>query len=56
MNIAVPKGVLENILTNLQPFLEKDASQITSHILLEAMPGKLTGQSNRLRDRTSRRR
>lgn len=38
MNIAIAKSVLENILTNLQPFLEKkDASQITSHVFINAL-------------------
>lgn len=43
MKIAMPKGVLENILTNLQPFLEKkDASQITSHMLIETTDTRLS--------------
>jgi len=37
MRLAVAKSTLESMLINLQPFLEKkDASQITSHILLNA--------------------
>ncbi len=37
MNIDINKSVLEHMLINAQSFLEKkDASQITSHILLEA--------------------
>ena len=33
MKIRVPKQIIESILINLQPFLEKkDASQITSHV------------------------
>ncbi|WP_457607400.1 DNA polymerase III subunit beta [Nitratifractor sp.] len=36
MKIRAPKQVIESILINLQPFLEKkDASQITSHIYVE---------------------
>lgn len=42
MNITIPSSVLDNILTSLQPFLDKkDASQITSHIYLEATNGEL---------------
>jgi len=37
MKIRVNKALIESILINLQPFLEKkDASQITSHIYFEA--------------------
>jgi DNA polymerase-3 subunit beta len=37
MKIKTPKILIESILINLQPFLEKkDASQITSHIFFEA--------------------
>ncbi len=37
MNIEINKNVLEHMLINAQSFLEKkDASQITSHILLQA--------------------
>ncbi len=37
MKIRVKKSLIESILINLQPFLEKkDASQITSHIYIEA--------------------
>jgi len=37
MKIRVNKSLIESILINLQPFLEKkDASQITSHIYFEA--------------------
>ncbi len=37
MNIVINKNVLEHMLINAQSFLEKkDASQITSHILLQA--------------------
>jgi len=37
MKIRVTKSLIESILINLQPFLEKkDASQITSHIYFEA--------------------
>ena len=38
MKIRVTKPLIESILINLQPFLEKkDASQITSHIYFEAV-------------------
>ena len=38
MKIRVSKPLIESILINLQPFLEKkDASQITSHIYFEAV-------------------
>jgi len=38
MKIRVTKPLIESILINLQPFLEKkDASQITSHIYFEAL-------------------
>jgi len=41
MKIKVQKQVIESILINLQPFLEKkDASQITSHILFESTADK----------------
>ncbi len=37
MKISVTKQLIESILINLQPFLEKkDASQITSHVYIEA--------------------
>lgn len=37
MKIRVPKQIIESILINLQPFLEKkDATQITSHIFFDA--------------------
>ncbi|MGZ5501312.1 MAG: DNA polymerase III subunit beta, partial [Nitrososphaeraceae archaeon] len=37
MKIKVQKQVIESILINLQPFLEKkDSSQITSHVYIEA--------------------
>ncbi|MDD6055766.1 MAG: DNA polymerase III subunit beta [Helicobacteraceae bacterium] len=43
MNITIQKNVLDNILTSLQPFLDKkDASNITSHIYLEVKDQKLT--------------
>ena len=42
MNIIINKSVLNNILTSLQPFLDKkDASQITSHIFLETRDNQL---------------
>ncbi len=41
MKIRVSKPLIESILINLQPFLEKkDASQITSHIYFEAINDK----------------
>ncbi|MCD6653343.1 MAG: DNA polymerase III subunit beta [Sulfurovum sp.] len=41
MKIRVQKQIIESILINLQPFLEKkDASQITSHILFTSQNGK----------------
>ncbi len=37
MKISISKKLLENMLTHIQPFLEKkDATQITSHIYMEA--------------------
>ncbi len=41
MKIRAQKQIIESILINLQPFLEKkDASQITSHILFNTQDGK----------------
>ncbi len=41
MKIKAPKQIIESILINLQPFLEKkDASQITSHILFQSTGDK----------------
>jgi len=41
MKIKAQKQIIESILINLQPFLEKkDASQITSHILFQTSEGK----------------
>ena len=41
MKIRASKQIIESILINLQPFLEKkDASQITSHILFNTQNGK----------------
>ncbi|NOR54848.1 MAG: DNA polymerase III subunit beta, partial [Sulfurovum sp.] len=38
MKIRANKQIIESILINLQPFLEKkDASQITSHILFSTV-------------------
>ncbi len=43
MKIKAQKQIIESILINLQPFLEKkDASQITSHILFQADNDKCT--------------
>lgn len=42
MNITIQNSVLDNILTSLQPFLDKkDSSQITSHIYLETKNNQL---------------
>ncbi len=42
MKISIAKTVLENVLIHSQAFLEKkDTSQITSHIFLETVAGKL---------------
>ena len=41
MKIRAPKQIIESILINLQPFLEKkDASQITSHIFFQTQNGQ----------------
>ena len=43
MKVRTSKPLIESILINLQPFLEKkDASQITSHIYLEAINDTVT--------------
>ncbi|CAA6826833.1 MAG: DNA polymerase III beta subunit (EC [uncultured Sulfurovum sp.] len=43
MRIRVSKPLIESILINLQPFLEKkDASQITSHIFVKAQNNTVT--------------
>ncbi len=43
MKIVVSKNLIESILINMQPFLEKkDASQITSHVYIEAKNGIAT--------------
>jgi len=43
MKICVTKQLIESILINLQPFLEKkDASQITSHVYIEAKNNRCT--------------
>ncbi len=35
MKVSIKKSILENMLLNIQPYLEKkDLSQITSHVLL----------------------
>jgi DNA polymerase-3 subunit beta len=42
MKITVQKSIIENILVHVQPFLEKkDASQITTHILIDVSNSKL---------------
>lgn len=42
MKITIQKSIIENILVHVQPFLEKkDASQITSHVLLDVSNSKL---------------
>jgi DNA polymerase-3 subunit beta len=46
MLINISKSTLENILVHVQPFLEKkDTSQITSHILFEAIDNTLVVKS-----------
>ncbi|MBL6970448.1 MAG: DNA polymerase III subunit beta, partial [Campylobacterales bacterium] len=36
MKFNIEKNIFDNVITSMQPFLEKkDASNITSHILLE---------------------
>jgi DNA polymerase-3 subunit beta len=43
MKVRVQKQIIETLLINLQPFLEKkDATQITSHIFLQADEDKCT--------------
>jgi DNA polymerase-3 subunit beta len=43
MKIRAPKQLIESILINLQPFLEKkDATQITSHVYIEAKENHCT--------------
>lgn len=43
MKIHIEKPLIESILINLQPFLEKkDASQITSHVQIEVVNDKMT--------------
>ncbi|HHD81866.1 MAG TPA: DNA polymerase III subunit beta [Campylobacterales bacterium] len=43
MKVRTSKPLIESILINLQPFLEKkDASQITSHVYVEAMNNLIT--------------
>ena len=43
MQITISKSILENILVNAQPFLEKkDTSQITSHVFIDVSNSKLT--------------
>jgi len=42
MKVSINKGVLETILINTQPYLEKkDLSQVTSHILINAIEDEL---------------
>ena len=42
MKISIKKGILEQVLSQMLPFLEKkDTSQITSHIYLEAVNSNL---------------
>ncbi|MCK9491554.1 MAG: DNA polymerase III subunit beta [Sulfurimonas sp.] len=43
MKITISKSIIENILINAQPFLEKkDTSQITSHVFINVDETKLT--------------
>jgi len=42
MKFAITKSIIENVISHMQPFLEKkDASAITSHIYLEVQSSKL---------------
>lgn len=42
MRFVITKNIIENVISSMQPFLEKkDASSITSHIYLEITNGKL---------------
>jgi len=42
MKFVITKNIIENVISSMQPFLEKkDASSITSHIYLETTNGKL---------------
>jgi len=46
MKFTISKSILENILINMQPFLEKkDTSQITSHIYIESNNENVTFKS-----------
>jgi DNA polymerase-3 subunit beta len=46
MKITIKKSIIENILINAQPFLEKkDTSQITSHVFLSVLNSTLTLQA-----------
>ena len=43
MRFIIAKNIFENIISSMQPFLEKkDSSSITSHIYLEVQNSKLT--------------
>jgi len=43
MRFVITKNIFENIISSMQPFLEKkDSSSITSHIYLEVLNSKLT--------------
>jgi len=42
MKFVITKNIIENVISSMQPFLEKkDASSITSHIYIETINGKL---------------
>ena len=42
MRFVITKNIIENVISSMQPFLEKkDASSITSHVYLEIINGKL---------------
>lgn len=42
MRVTIQKSIIENILVHMQPFLEKkDTSQITSHVLINAVENNL---------------
>jgi DNA polymerase III subunit beta len=43
MKFVITKNIIENVISSMQPFLEKkDASSITSHIYLEVLNSSLT--------------
>ena len=51
MKISINKSVLETILLNTQPYLEKkDLSQITSHLYISSLEKFICNKSYRLRN------